>query len=912
VIKMVESLRHGLLPKTLHLTERSSKVDWSAGSLDLLAEARAWPEVGRPWRAGVSSFGISGTNAHVILEQAPVAEAEGTPPAVVPWVLSARTRPALAAQAERLLRRVSAEPDWRAADVGATLAERAPFEHRAVVTGEDRAELLTALESVVDVDVRPGGLAILFSGQGAQRIGMGRELHAAFPAFREAWDVVEGAICRQMAPGKTTQSVDRLRDVAWGEDQDALNRTEFAQPALFAFETALFRLVESWGVRPGYVAGHSVGEITAAHVAGVLSLEDACALVVARGRLMQALPETGSMVAVRANELDVTPFLTDGVDIAAVNGPDSLVLSGETAAVDEVVARLGVKAKRLEASHAFHSVLMEPMLDDFRVVAQSLSFGEPSIPVVSTVSGDVADLASPDYWVRQVRSAVRFADAVGFLRAEGVTTYCELGPDAVLSAMGPDSDPDGAFVPAQRRDTGEAVTLVGALGALHVNGADVDWRGYFAGSGARRVNLPTYPFEHQRYWRVARTESAGTHPWLHTAVTLPHSGEVVLTGEISADGEPWLAATLPNDAFVELAMWAGDQAGCDVLIELAVDAPLALPDHGAVRLQVVVGTDTDGRRTVHVYARLTDEQPWVTHATGVLGIGDGDAFDLTEWPPPGTTASEEPGARAAWRRGDEMFAEVEIADDVNGFLVHPALFQAVTGLPGDGLVPVAWEGVRVHAGGVAELRVRTDGETVRAADRLGRPVLSIGRVSRSLRADPDRPVLTEVPSAPEDDLRTRLAELDEAGRAAVLLDVVRDTAAAVLGHTEDADIGYDRKFLELGFDSLAVVHLCRRLGQVTGQRVTASVVFDHPTVRELGTHLGLRFDPAGDALRSVLGEANRLAAALSASTVDDEGRAEVTRRLTELLRAWQEPVAVLGEATDDELFRILDTELGSA
>ncbi|MEU8468036.1 type I polyketide synthase [Streptomyces sp. NPDC029006] len=504
IIKMVMAMRHGTLPRTLHAEKPSTAVDWSAGDVRLLTEARPWdtPD-GRPRRAGVSSFGISGTNAHTILEEAPPAGTAHPAPEraalpVVPWVLSGKGADAVQRQAERLL---AVAGDLDPYDVGYSLATtRTVFTHRAAVTGRDRDELLAGLRAVADgsrpavVPPEPGRLGVLFSGQGSQRPGMGRTLHAAFPVFAAAFDEICAAFDTHL---------DRpLREVMFEDTDPAtarLNRTVYTQAALFTFETALYRLLEHWGISPDLLAGHSIGEVVAAHVAGVLDLKDAVALVAARGRLMQDLPAGGAMVSLLAGEAEVTPLLTDGVDIAAVNGPRAVVISGDEEAVLAVAARVE-KSTRLKVSHAFHSHRMDPMLDAFREVLAGLTFHEPALPVVSNVTGRMAgDLTSPDYWVRHVREAVRFHDGITTLAAEGATRLLEIGPDAVLTNLAQDTVPD--VIGTQRRDRAEDAALLDAVCRLHLTGTGPDWPVVFA--GGRKVGLPTYPFRRDRHWEDA-------------------------------------------------------------------------------------------------------------------------------------------------------------------------------------------------------------------------------------------------------------------------------------------------------------------------------------------------------------------------------------------------------------------------
>ncbi|WP_411292638.1 type I polyketide synthase, partial [Streptomyces sp. EAG2] len=537
VMKMVMAMRHGTVPRTLHVDTPSSHVDWSSGAIDLATETVPWPETGRPHRAAVSSFGLSGTNVHTIVEQAPeehAAEPTAPPaptvdpatlPPGVPVVLSARTPAALREQADRLAGHLADRPDVPLVDLAHSLATtRGALEHRAAVLTGDRDGLLRALTalregapdaSLVTGAPARGGLAFLFTGQGSQRPAMGRELYDRHPVFAEALDAVLT---------RFDQELDRpLREVIFADEGTAeaalLHDTAYTQPALFALEVALYRLVESWGVRPDQVAGHSVGEIAAAHVAGVFSLDDACALVSARGRLMAALPAGGAMVAVEASEEEVLPLLEgreDRISLAAVNGPRAVVIAGDEEPVTAVAARLaedGRRTRALKVSHAFHSPRMDAMLDDFARVARGLTYETPLVPVVSTVTGAPAppeELRSPEYWVGQVRATVRFADAVRALARQGVTACLELGPDGTLSAAARDvldADPADAtgtrpvtVVPALRRDRDEVSSLTAALARLHVHGTAVDWTGAFEGTGARRVDLPTYAFQRSRYW----------------------------------------------------------------------------------------------------------------------------------------------------------------------------------------------------------------------------------------------------------------------------------------------------------------------------------------------------------------------------------------------------------------------------
>ncbi|WP_425585596.1 acyltransferase domain-containing protein, partial [Streptomyces lunalinharesii] len=887
VIKMVLAMRHGMLPRTLHVDAPSSHVDWSAGAVELLTDEIAWPETGRARRAGVSSFGISGTNAHVILEQpAPVEPADGAPsesaPRVVPLPLSGKSPEALRDQAERLLLTLSEGPAPRPLDLGYSLATtRSAFDHRAVVLATDHTDAVRALTAIaagapdtaaVVGRTRAGRHAVLFSGQGSQRLGMGRELYGRFPVFAQALDEVVDGLDAELSSGIG------LREVMWGDDADRLNETGWAQPALFAVEVALFRLVESWGVRPDFVAGHSIGEIAAAHVAGVLSLADACRLVAARARLMQALPQGGAMIAVQATEDEVLPYLSHDLAIAALNGPSAIVLSGSESAALAAAERLaadGRKTTRLRVSHAFHSPLMDPMLDDFRTVAEGLSYAAPTLPVVSNVTGELAAadaLCSGEYWVRHVREAVRFADGIRTLADRGATTFLELGPDGVLSAMAQqtltadtDTDTDTksdtntgtvlipVTVPVLRKGRDEETAALSALAHLHAAEARIDWSAFFAGTGAARVDLPTYAFQHATYWPTGALSTAhaaavgvtaAEHPLLNGTVELADGEGVLFTGRLSLQTHPWLAdhtvmgqALLPGTALLELAFRAGDEVGCDRVEELTLAAPLALPEHGAVRTQVRVGVaDDTGRRilTVHSRPEHATDASWTAHASGTLTTTTGAApaaapFDATAWPPADAVSLDTTdcyarftalgfgygpvfqGLRAAWRAGDVVYAEVALPDAAGdaaaGFGLHPALLDAALhaslvahdGDESNGGLPFSWEGATLHATGATALRVRLtptgdDGQSVAlaVADTTGRLVAAIDNlVSRRVSGAQ----LTGATGLVRDALFTldwtpvsegAVAPATHDGRGAQ--DAGREPAAVALIGTEDAGL----------------------------------------------------------------------------------------------------------------------------
>ncbi|MFI1198647.1 type I polyketide synthase [Streptomyces sp. NPDC020883] len=768
IIKAILAMRHGTMPMSLYADNPTDEVDWSAGTVRLLDQARPWERGDHPRRAAVSSFGMSGTNAHVILEEftdpRPATDDERPAAGPVPLVLSGRTPQAVRDQAAALRGHLLAHPELPLDAVAWTLAgTRARFDHRAAVTG-DRDQVLAGLADVDPVTAGPGGVTLLFSGQGSQRSGMGRELAARFPAFAQVLDEV----CAVADPllGRS------LREVMWDEPAEVLERTEYAQPALFAFELALARLWQSWGVGITAVAGHSVGEIAAAVVAGVLSTEHGTRMAVARGRLMQTLPEGGAMAAVAADEEEVRPTLDGRVALAAVNGPGAVVVSGDRDAVEAVTAHWRDQGRRttpLRVSHAFHSPLMEPVLDEFAAVVRELDFHEPALTFAPSAATD-QPVARAAYWVDHIRATVRFADALRNLPAGGVLV--EIGPDAVLTPL----TGERTALPSCRRDRSETRTVLSALGSAHAHGADVDWAAVLP--DRTLVDLPTYAFQRRTYWLAAPPASGAgmdglAHPVLSGAVELPGSGGVLLTGRLSPSVDPWLAdhavydtVLLPGTGFLELAASAAAQVGASEVTDLVLEAPLALPD-GGVDVQVWVAPDEGAANRDFVIRSRDENGGWTGHATGTLGAAAAPAavdWAAGTWPPAG--AEPVPldghydrlaaqgyrygpafrGLRAVWRLGEDVYAEVALPEGRQDarFALHPALLDsALHVLPlTDGSyqdrvrLPFTFGRAAVHTTGAGALRVRlriTDAAVdLQAATTTGAPALSAGVVLREV------------------------------------------------------------------------------------------------------------------------------------------------------------------------------------
>ncbi|AWW35703.1 type I polyketide synthase [Streptomyces cadmiisoli] len=882
VIKMIEAMRHGLLPKTLHAETPSTHIDWETGAVELLTEARDWPVTdGRPRRAGVSSFGFGGTNAHVVIEEPPAAE-EGAeqefsgaaaPGSVVPWVLSGKTEQAVRDQAARLLTFVEQHPDVPVADIGRALAtERVAFDHRTAITGTNHTELTHALRDIAHATTHTattahphGKTAFLFTGQGAQRIGMGQQLYTTYPAYAAAFDEITAAL--------DTHLPHSIRDTI--QHGTNLNDTQYTQPALFAVEVALHRLLQTWGITPDYVTGHSIGELAAAHVAGVFSLQDAAKLVAARGRLMQAAPAGGTMAAIQASEQEITPTLAADngtIAIAALNSPTSTVISGDTDTVERHIThwhKRGRKATRLTVSHAFHSPHMDGILNEFRDIATTITYHPPHTPLISTVTGQLAttqQLTSPHYWTQQIRQPVRFTDALTTLHTAGTTTHLEIGPDTVLTTLTAQTldDVDSAPpVAALRRDRDEAATLVQAVSTLHCQGVAVNWTAFFAGTGARHVTLPlpTYAFQHQRYWIKSGTGTSdaaglglqpGGHPLFGAKVERADGEGALFTGRVSARSHPWLArhtlhgsTALPPEALADAIVRAGDELGTSALDSLVLLTPPALPEEGRLELQLSVeepGASPARPFTLRARPEGAD-LPWTVWATGRLTPGTFKAhFGPVAWPPAGATAlpliesdadtDADHGVIAAWRLGDEVFADIVLDEALHGeaadFGLHPVLLRsalhaaALTGPDAerdDEVVAVEWSGFQLYATGATALRahlVPADNHTValRLTDRAGQAVAAArGVTCRPVGADQVRDALVrdadtvfvvdwQTTSLPAPDTAPVFAFVGESGSGTTITEAA---ALAELGEI-DAVVVHGPAVDVRGTDVVAAVH----------------------------------------------------------------------------------------------------------
>nr|WP_175548187.1 type I polyketide synthase [Saccharopolyspora flava] len=785
VIKMVQAIRHETLPATLHAHEPTSRVEWASSGLELLAESRDWLDEGRPRRAGVSSFGISGTNAHVIVEEAPlVVEPARDEPPVVPWVLSGHDSAALRDQAHRLAEFVEAHPDLSGVDVGAALAGRAVHEHRAVVLGADRGDALDTLRSVARGEAGEPATAatrpvFVFPGQGSQWTGMAVELLESSPVF--------AARMQECAAALEPFAEFRLLDVL--SDETALERVDVVQPVLWAVMVSLAAVWQSYGVEPAAVVGHSQGEIAAAVVAGALSLEDGARAVALRSRAIAAeLAGRGGMAAVRASAEDVRELIGDepDVSIAAMNGTATTVVSGTPealAALEEQCGAAGLRFRWIPVDYASHSAQVEALED--RVLAD-LAAIEPrraQVPFFSTVTGTWLEEQDLDaaYWYRNLRNPVRFDEAVRALAADGCGAFVECSPHTVLTEdiahAAETAGRDAVVVGSLLRDAGDQRQLWTSLGEAFTRGIAVDWTAAFTGLGARPVDLPPYAFQRQHYWLDA---DAGTldvsaagliparHPLLGAAVHPADGGSLLLTGRLDEHTHAWLhdhavgeVALLPATAWLELALHAGNRCGSPHVDELILHAPLTLG--AATDLQITVtASDEPGRATATFHARpAADDAPWTLHATATLGPAPATppAPDwAASWPPAGTTPVDTSGVyaeladlgytygpafrglRRMWTEpGGTVYAEAELAlPELDGtdYGIHPALLDsALHALLGDELrLPHAFDDVALHAPGGRALRARItrtgqDGVSVDLADANGHPVAEIGALT---------------------------------------------------------------------------------------------------------------------------------------------------------------------------------------
>ncbi|EFL30436.1 polyketide synthase type I, partial [Streptomyces viridochromogenes DSM 40736] len=772
VIKMVMALRQGELPPSLYAGEPTPMVDWSAGSVSLLADGVAWARGERVRRAGVSSFGVSGTNAHVIVEEAPAeepaAEPVGDGAGLVSWVLSGASAGGLRGQAERLVSFLEQRPEVGAGSVAAALAGRERLRHRLAVVGESAEELVEGLESFLSGDLSVGAaqgvvgteskVVFVFPGQGWQWVEMGVELLAASEVFARV--VGECSAMVEELAGWSVVEVLRQKPGTPGFD-----RVDVVQPVMFSVMVGLARLWESVGVTPSAVVGHSQGEIAAAHVAGVLSLEDAVRVVVARSQALVEICGQGAMASVALGCAEVQERIAglESVSVAAVNGPSSTVVSGGAEEIAGLVAGLtgsGVRARRIDVDYASHSAHVEQVRRRIEADLASVRPRAGQVPVYSTLRGEV--LTGPEmdghYWYANLRGRVEFEQAVRGLLADGFTTLVECSAHPVLTpGIGETVDTvPGAQVTVTgtlRRDDGGLRRFLTSAGTLWTAGVDVAWDSLLP--EAEPVELPTYAFDRSRFW-LERTNGTGDasgmglgaveHGLVSAVVEVAAGGTVVLCGRLSRSRQRWLAdhavsgqVLFPGTGFMDLVLRAADQVGCQVVEELVVQAPLLLPDSGDVDLQIVIepAGDDGGRQVVVCSRPAGTDSVWTQHAQAVIAHGStSDVGPVGVWPPSGAEAIDVSclyeelagrgyaygpvfrGVRAAWRQGQDVYGEIELpesaAEEAARFGLHPALCDAAAHLlqfsevlDQDGVwLPFAWNGVRLLATGATRLRVR--------------------------------------------------------------------------------------------------------------------------------------------------------------------------------------------------------------
>jgi acyl transferase domain-containing protein/NADPH:quinone reductase-like Zn-dependent oxidoreductase/acyl carrier protein len=780
LIKAVQSIRHGVVPATLHLDTPTPQVDWSSGTIEVLTSGRPWPDqTDRPRRAGVSAFGISGTNAHVLLEQAPLDLVTATSarkrPPVMPWVLSAKSESALAEQAARLRQFVQQHPDVDPNDVAYSLATtRASFDHRAAAVGADRDELASGLSAIASCAPAPnvvtgkaaatGGTVFVFPGQGSQWTGMAVELLDSAPAFADQMRLCDAAFAEYV-------DWSLLDAVRGGVGSGSLDRVDVVQPVLFAVMVSLAAQWRALGIEPDAVLGHSQGEIAAAYVAGALSLRDAAKVVALRSRAIIAIAGTGGMVSVPWPLEQVCTLIErwgDLISIAAQNGPSSIVVTGEAAALDELMAeceRGEVPATRIPVDYASHSAQVESLRETLRESLAGLQPRTGDIAFISAVTGAGLDtsILDGDYWFANLRQPVLFEQAVRWAYEHGYRTFIESSPHPVLTVGIQESlddyGDDHSVVGTLRRGEGGMRRVLLSAAEAHVHGKTPNWESMFHDTGASRIDLPTYAFQRKRYWMDAGTGSvdasslgvaAAGHPLLGAVVAQAESDEIILTGRLSLASHPWLAdhkvhgmVLVPGAAMVELALHAGDRAGCPRVDQLVLHAPLIVDERGGSAVQVVVGAWREsGERPVRIYSRIDRDgvdRAWTRHAEGVLSPTP-DASpneEFNQWPPVGAEPIDVSevypmlagrgyeygpafrGLRSVWRRGAEMFVEAALPEqakaDASRFALHPVLLDAILhGIAAGGILaeseltrlPFEWDGLSLYAVGATRLRAR--------------------------------------------------------------------------------------------------------------------------------------------------------------------------------------------------------------
>ncbi|WP_191499889.1 type I polyketide synthase, partial [Mycobacterium simulans] len=828
LIKMIVALQHEMLPPTLHVDRPSPHVDWSAGTVRLLTEPTNWPVTDHPKTAAISSFGISGTNAHVIVQQAPDAPEQPPTPEVTPvcepplriWPISARTPGALAAQADRLHQHLTEHPDLDLTEVAYSLATtRTHHPYRAAITTpatEDvRAQLLAGLHALHTNTPHPNlnqhhliqsnsKLVFVLPGQGAQHPAMGAQLYRQHRTFADAIDGCD----RALRPW-TGWSV---RDILCDDPASpSLNRVDVVQPVLFAIAVSLAEVLSGYGIVPDAVIGHSQGEIAAAYIAGALALEDAAKVVALRSQALGALAGTGAMASVLVAASELHPRLQqwgNALAVAAVNGPSHTVISGDPAAMEQLIDtcnRDGIQIRLIAVDYASHSAYVEQVHEQLLRELADLSPRAARIPLYSTVesalSADPLDTTTMDaeYWYRNLREPVRFGDRVAMLLAAGEQTFVELSPHRVLAPAITDilaevpERTGSAVITIGHRDHPDLETLASGLAQLHTHGHSPSWQSLYP--QARTIALPTYPFQHRRYWlttaRSAEVSAAGLHrpdhPLLGAITTVPDQDQTLISGRLSASTQGWLAdhrvggtVVFPATGFLDLVLYAGGHVGCPGVDELVLHTPLVLVDDHSTDLQITIHPVSDtGRRSVTVHARSSGEQhdsTWVLHASASVSaeqiptpdpspLAVVEAIDVGGFYDDLAGVGLQYGPRFQGVEGlghdpadpDTVYADIVLpADtDITGYGIHPALLDAALhplvtlgGPDADSTgprVPFALTGITLYAAAATHLNVRAsrtgpDTYTVHATDPVGAPVITISALN--LRALPDAPAPT--------------------------------------------------------------------------------------------------------------------------------------------------------------------------